>query len=79
MASPSLLPRKKFGEFIREEEEYVYRTVAPDDIDSVKALQDELFPVKYSEDFYKDLVSRRTVLTVLAFHKQSQRVLIRIF
>ncbi len=32
----------------------VYRRIAPADIDEIKALHDELFPVKYSHKFFED-------------------------
>jgi len=47
----------------------VFRTMTAADIPALKHLQDILFPVKYNDAFYLELLEQSSV-TVLAFHKE---------
>ena len=54
----------------RSLQDYVYRHVRREDMEAVQALQIELFPVRYPQDFYENLIHKQMFVTIVIQHNQ---------
>lgn len=52
-------------------ENYTFRRIRLNDLELLKKLQSELFPVRYDEEFYRSLLNTNETYTILAFTNES--------
>lgn len=57
-----------------EDGDYLFRSIRVEDLEQVKAIHTELFPVKYKAEFFDGLLHKKHYVTVLCIFKPASKV-----
>jgi ribosomal protein S18 acetylase RimI-like enzyme len=64
---------------IQEDENFYYRKLnlinSKKDLEDIKIIQDSVFPIKYDEKFYNNLINKSTYLTIVCFDKKTLKMI----
>jgi hypothetical protein len=58
------------------DDEFYFKELELNDLNGMKSLQLELFPVRYSNEFYEDLLNQKGRYTLLCIEKENGKVIL---